>query len=119
MKIYKIKNTETGLFSKGGTVEPSWSKKGKTWSSIGHLKVHLANVDHRRCNTDKWEIYEIEVSENTTILPVSAVLNEVAKKAAMKKQKEEDDRLEREMIRFKAINKLTLAERRVLGVGDR
>jgi hypothetical protein len=29
MKLFKIKNTKTGLFSKGGK-HPTWSKKGKT-----------------------------------------------------------------------------------------
>mgnify|MGYP000929319385 CR=1 FL=1 len=40
MKIYKIFNPETGLYSRGGD-PPKWSKVGKTWNTIGHLKNHL------------------------------------------------------------------------------
>lgn len=39
MKAYKIKNAE-GLFSKGGT-NPTFTKRGKTWGSLGAVKLHL------------------------------------------------------------------------------
>jgi len=39
MKVYKIRNKETGMFKCKGSW--GWSEKGKTWSSIGHLKNHL------------------------------------------------------------------------------
>lgn len=38
---YKIRSKETGMFSRGGDSRV-WTKKGKTWSTIGHLKNHLA-----------------------------------------------------------------------------
>ena len=42
-KIYKIRNKETGQFSRGGTWALGiWSKDGKSWSNIGHLKNHLS-----------------------------------------------------------------------------
>lgn len=45
-KQYKIKNTVTGLFSKGGSYNNGtslygWSKKGKVWTSEGALRNHL------------------------------------------------------------------------------
>jgi hypothetical protein len=40
MKIYKIIHKNTGLYSAGGTT-PRWTKKGKTWNSLGHLKLHI------------------------------------------------------------------------------
>lgn len=46
MKVYKIRNKETGLFKKGGGGGPNndwarWSKTGKSWSSLGGLKNHM------------------------------------------------------------------------------
>lgn len=41
MEGYVIVDLNTGLFSSGGT-NPRFKKKGKIWSSLGHLKNHLA-----------------------------------------------------------------------------
>lgn len=52
MKLYKIKHAETGLYSKGGSSVDDridtwrkkpihWSKRGKTWTGIAALKIHL------------------------------------------------------------------------------
>jgi hypothetical protein len=42
MKAYKIRNKETGEFSRGGSSgRYIWSKAGKTWGNIGHVKNHL------------------------------------------------------------------------------
>ncbi|PGO60593.1 hypothetical protein [Priestia megaterium] len=42
MKAYKIRNKETGEFSRGGSSNIYiWSKTGKTWANIGHVKNHL------------------------------------------------------------------------------
>lgn len=49
MKAYKIRNKETGQFSKGGTsTRWIWSKAGKTWGNIGHVKNHM----HSFINSD-------------------------------------------------------------------
>lgn len=41
-EVYKIRHKETGLFSRGGTdARNIWTKEGKSWSNIGHLKNHL------------------------------------------------------------------------------
>jgi predicted transcriptional regulator len=37
--VYKIRRAD-GLFSTG-TVSPSFTKTGKAWSNIGHVKTHL------------------------------------------------------------------------------
>lgn len=54
--IYKIVDTATGLYSTGGTW-PTFNKKGKTWSKIGHVKAHLNQFE---AIPDTWEIVEIE-----------------------------------------------------------
>ena len=42
MKVYKIRNKETGLFKQGGGGRfQYWTKTGKSWSSIGALKNHI------------------------------------------------------------------------------
>ena len=41
MEGYVIADPATGLFSTGGT-NPKFKKKGKIWSTLGHLKNHLA-----------------------------------------------------------------------------
>ncbi len=46
LKVFKIKDSETGLFSTGG-YSPNWTKRGKTWSQINHVKTHL----RQHCNT--------------------------------------------------------------------
>lgn len=38
--FYKIRDKDTGLFSTGGYY-PSWTKTGKSWKRLNHLKCHL------------------------------------------------------------------------------
>lgn len=45
MTFYKIRHKTTGLFSMGG-VEPRFTKRGKTWATMGHVKLHLNGVRH-------------------------------------------------------------------------
>lgn len=41
-KVFKIRHRETGLFSKGGSSDwKIWTKEGKSWSNVGHVKNHL------------------------------------------------------------------------------
>lgn len=40
MNGFSIYDTQTGLFSLGGS-PPKWGKRGKIWNSIGALKNHL------------------------------------------------------------------------------
>ena len=39
MTVYKIQNA-AGLYSTGGTA-PRWTKQGKTWVALNHLRAHL------------------------------------------------------------------------------
>jgi len=41
--FFKLRHKETGLFSVGG-IRNQFTKKGKTWSQIGHVKCHLSAV---------------------------------------------------------------------------
>lgn len=56
--VYKIRRIKDGLFSKGGKT-PTFSKKGKTWSSLGHLKNHMvgkSNQKYSGCEVVKYEL---------------------------------------------------------------
>lgn len=59
--VYKIRRRSDGWYSKGG-VYAFFSKYGKTWNTIGHLKRHLAQMTKERqlaCYAD-CEIVEYE-----------------------------------------------------------
>jgi hypothetical protein len=69
MKFYKIRNKRTGLFSTGG-VWPNWSRLGRTFNTIGHVRQHLSsyNCGNRMKETyENAEIVELETVENWTI----------------------------------------------------
>ncbi len=38
--VYKVQDTNTGLYSTGG-YEPSWTRDGKSWKTLGQLKTSL------------------------------------------------------------------------------
>jgi hypothetical protein len=46
-RAYKIRDKKTGLYSKGGAEGGKflWSKKGKTWNQVNHLKAHLTQME--------------------------------------------------------------------------
>jgi len=63
MKLYKIRRISDGLFSMGG-MYPYFSKVGKTWNTIGHLRNHLSGLGNQIMrHYDGCEVWEIEVSE--------------------------------------------------------
>lgn len=120
MKLYKIRHKVTGLYSKGGA-SPYWSKKGKTWSSIGHLKRHIAGVVdsryHKMSDMVNWEILEIEVSE--TLTPIGTAMDIALEREKKNKEKEQQwarERAEREFNKKQAIAKLTPEERKALNL---
>lgn len=120
MKVYKIRHKITGLYSRGGS-SPFWNKKGKTWSTLGHLKRHIANVVdsryHKMNDMVNWEIIEIEVSETLTpICTAQDIALEKVKKNQEQKQKWEQEKLERELKKQQALSKLTIEEKRALGL---
>src|SRR5450830_1894182 len=59
---WKIKQTSTGLYSSGGYT-PSFTKRGKIWAQLGHLKSHLSGLDikstYKNC-----EVIEIVINDN-------------------------------------------------------
>lgn len=74
MKIYKIRNKNTGLFSLGSshvTETKEWNKNGKTWLKINHLKTHLRQYRHKNYSNKEltnnipkhWKVIEYDVIE--------------------------------------------------------
>ncbi|MNW61765.1 hypothetical protein D3C74_398520 [compost metagenome] len=84
--VYKIRNKTTGLFSRGGTnINNLWSKKGKSWSNIGHLKNHLIQLNcyNRKVESpykDAEIIKVIEDYSNCAKFDVSVIEDEMARK---------------------------------------
>jgi hypothetical protein len=74
MLCYKIKNRD-GLFSTGGKF-PKFKKKGKSWSSLGHLKNHINLVNeynyynkdiYKDCVVVTYEVTEVELTGNVPV----------------------------------------------------
>jgi hypothetical protein len=87
---YKIRNRTTGLYSKGGMDPVSWSKSGKTWTTIGGLMNHLSYlkrgdwqiatrsyINERYEIPGDWEIITIEIraDEQAGILVADFIRN--------------------------------------------
>lgn len=117
VKIYKIRDKSTGLFSKGGTSTYSiWSKDGKSWSNIGHVKNHLnqfirsGSVSHDY-PYDNAEIVEVEVNYDECFkTDVESLMTKIVKSkkeaeeeydARMKAWKEEKERKLLESLKIK------------------
>lgn len=59
--FYKIRRKSDGLYSKGG-MNPRFTKTGKTWSNIGHLKNHfhwVSNNEYSDCEVVTFEMVEL------------------------------------------------------------
>jgi len=41
--LYKIKDTKTNLYWRGGSANSKFTKHGKTWNALGHLKNAIIN----------------------------------------------------------------------------
>ena len=64
MKLYKIQRKSDGLFSTGGSW-PQFTKNGKSWSNIGHVKNHMKQVVKiAECYLD-CDLLEVEMTEKT------------------------------------------------------
>ena len=59
---YKIRDNTTGLYSTGGHT-PRFTKAGKLWAHIGHVKSHL---NFFKAIPDSWEIVEIHLMDGST-----------------------------------------------------
>ncbi|MEK3917198.1 hypothetical protein [Paenibacillus sp. FSL H7-0331] len=87
-KVYKIRNKETGLFSKGGT-DNIWTKEGKSWSNIGHLKHHL-NQLAKYYLKDKNPYINAEIVEVNYDMCHKVDVNEMFNEIANNKEKAEE-----------------------------
>lgn len=64
MKVYRIRDKD-GRYSSGGQ-DPDFTKAGKTWANIGHVKNHIRQFMGRYRISEIYndaEIVEIEVQE--------------------------------------------------------
>jgi hypothetical protein len=112
IKGYKIRNKETGEFSKGGASSWNvWTKGGKTWTNIGHVKNHLnafLNPDgsfRRDYPYLNAEIIEVEIKyEDCLTYDVNILVGEMALKKEEKSIKDQE-RYDR-WIREKELKKL-------------
>ena len=87
MKIYRIRDTATGLYSKGGSDanvdsgHSCWSKKGKVWTGLGPLRMHLNQfLSDGYCKKkgipSTWEVIEYELIETeVSVKPVHEILD--------------------------------------------
>jgi hypothetical protein len=109
MKIFKIRDTATGLFSMGGH-SPRWTKKGKAWTNIGHVKNHINNLSrHVIKNVDHWEVVEYELVETT--------VGSVNLRKEREKELEQQQRLaNQQALKARAISKLSKEEREALRI---
>lgn len=73
MKVYKIRD-ENGLYSNGG-MNPSFTKAGKAWNNIGHLKNHLRQFFDRTSYRGR----TAELYDNAEIIAIEIVETEVEK----------------------------------------
>lgn len=66
VKLYKVKDQSTGLYRKPGG---GWSKTGKTWNNIGHLKssLHAEGLMREGCVLPDRDIIIIEIVVQETI----------------------------------------------------
>lgn len=78
MKLYRIKNANTGLYSLGSG-NPRWNGTGKIWKGVGQLKNHLniyreiqARYQYRKESQiqipEEWLIEEYDLNLKSTIL---------------------------------------------------
>lgn len=72
LKVFKIKDSITGLFSTGGC-DPSWTKRGKTWNGINHVKTHLRQFcDYKNTPTGTdWRVKVNNIPETWVVVELS------------------------------------------------
>ncbi len=101
-RIFKIRRKSDGLFSNGGT-SPSFTKKGKIWSTRGGLTNHfhlLASYSRGRREAKEFyadcEVVTFELTE--TVIEAESCLDHlqaIADRNAEKERKSEERRKER------------------------
>jgi len=57
--VYKIRDKNTRLYSKGGmNGNKLWSENGKSWNTLGHIKLHINNLKGDFRNSSKIDLYD-------------------------------------------------------------
>lgn len=84
LKVYKIRDLKTGLFSSGGSY-PTWSKNGKIWTTLGKCKSHLSMFKSDwgaklGFPSPFWEVVEFELVETGDNCTAAALMNCTSKK---------------------------------------
>lgn len=80
MKVYKIQNTKTGLFSTGG-MRPRWTKQGKVWQELSYVHRHIGQLTYEYSPADVYNdavIVEAEITE--ILLPLEPANKHLIKK---------------------------------------
>lgn len=101
MSTYKIRDLATGLFSTGGST-PRWSKRGKVWTNLGHVKRHLQQLWRDAAYPETAEVVEFIEAEGPKI-SVQDLLQVI-------KQQRDALALERQAAQESRIRKLELKE---------
>ena len=116
-EIYKIRRKSDGLFSSGGSC-PQFTKKGKNWSGLGPIKLHMHQLldiygkirdreVYKDCEVIKYEMVEIESDYRQSVdsfmdeILFGIKKKEEAYKAAAKKREEKRERAELERLKKK------------------
>jgi len=91
--IFKIKNTD-GLFSTGD-MDPDFTKKGKMWKQLSHVKCHLGQVRNPRKAYEGCEIVGYELQEVRPAKSLDQIFYEMENAEALREQEQERKRTER------------------------
>lgn len=99
MIIYKIKRRRDGLFSTGGS-SPTFTKKGKVWTSRGAVTSHLNLVNniwywYRDCDLVEYEVVEKQMTSQT----LEQVIAEQKQKAEERQKTREEVWAEQKRLR--------------------
>jgi hypothetical protein len=105
--FYKIMNLDTGEFASRGST-PTWSKTGKVWRTLAHLRAHLSRVRHSRYGfgdhiyaSGRAVIVEFEAKATNTT-PVLDELEAIHKRREDEKRRREEARQREKEQREKA-----------------
>ena len=88
--LFKIRDKETGLYSKGG-MYPMWSKTGKVWKRQGHLSSHFSQLSaNARDFYKNAEVIKIVVTEaEIESIPVSEYVLAAKERADAREAKQQ------------------------------
>lgn len=111
-RIYKIMNKNTGKFSKGGSDggDKIWTKNGKSWGNLGHVRSHLNSYlwmgkEHKDYPYHDAVVIEVIFNpEDCYSVPVNDIFDEMKlskeeqQKKAEERHKNWEEKKERELL---------------------